>query len=929
MKKFLKRFFARLTSWTRTPRDEERLRAEIAEHIALQTADNLRAGMSAAEARRQAMLRFGGVEAMKEEYRDRRTLPFLETLVQDTRYATRRLRKAPAFTLTTVLTLALGIGATTSIFTLVYAVLMKSLAVARPNELYRLGKTVHCCQWGGYAQYEEFSLVSDELYLYFRDHTQGFAELAAFRASTSLFGLRRAGSAEQAQSYPGKYVSGNYFAMFGVNAIAGRTLTPADDSPSAPPAAVISNRLWQKFGSTPSVIGSVVNFNNQPFTVIGVAPPGFFGDTLNQTPPDFYLPLSAEPLMNPDTSVLHRPSTHWLEIIGRIEPGAKPAALEAQMRIELKQWLQSHWADMDITERAIFPKQTLYLSPGGAGIVSMRQAYQHWLHILMWVAGFVLAIVCANVANLMLVRGMEQRQRTSLSIALGARLARVVRQALTESLLLSFAGGVAGLAVAFAGTRLILHFAFPTLSFSAGVPISASPSMPILLFALAVSLLTGVAFGIGPAWMAARVDPIEALRGANRATSRSGSLSRKGLVVLQAALSLVLLSASGLLTAALHHLESQDFGFEIDRRTVVGFAPGLAGYRAAQLTSLYQRIHDSISALPGVDAVGICGYSPQSGDSWNDSVYVDGHPIPGPNDDSSTGWDRVTGGYFAAIGTPLLRGRGITEQDVDSTPHVAVINQAFAHKFFPNEDPIGKHFGRSEPGASRQYEVVGIVKDARYLTYNLEEPVGAFFFMPEAQYAVFPTADNTKGDVGTHFLDEIVVVTKPGATLSDFEVRRAISEVDSNLPVIRITALRDQVAAAFSQQRLIARLTSFFGVLSLILAALGLYGVTAYNASRRIGEIGLRMALGADRGQVVGLVLRGALGLILVGLLIGLLPAIESGRFLGSQLYGTNPYDPVVIAVSVSTLAFSALIAAVIPALRASRISPVEALRAE
>ena len=925
----LRRFLSRLTSWARSARDEERLRAEIAEHIALQTADNLRAGMPPAEARRQAMLRFGGVEAIKEEYREQRTLPFLETLVQDSRHAVRRLRKAPAFTVTTVMTLALGIGATTSIFTLVYAVLMKSLAVARPGELYRLGKSVHCCRWGGYVQYEEFSLISDDMYLYFREHTKGFAELAAFEAGTSLFGLRRAGSAEPAASYPGKYVSGNYFAMFGVSAVAGRMLAPADDSPSAPAVAVISYRLWQKYGSAPGVIGTVFNCNNQPFTVVGVAPAQFFGDTLNATPPDFYIPLSAEPLMNRDTSILHRPATHWLELIGRIRPGVNPATIEAQMRIELKQWLRSHWGDMDNNERAIFPEQTLFLAPGGAGITSMRQSYEHWLHLLMWVAGFVLAIVCANVANLMLVRGMTQRQQTSLSIALGARVSRVVRQALTESVLLSLAGGAAGLAVAFAGTRLILHFAFPTLPGRPGLPIGASPSLPVLLFAVAVSLLTGIAFGIGPAWMAARVDPIEALRGANRATSRSGSLARKALVVLQAALSLVLLSASGLLTAALGHLENQDFGFVQDRRTIVGFAPELAGYRAAQLDPLYQRIHDSLAALPGVEAVAICGYSPQSGDSWNDSVYVDGHPIPGPSDDHSTGFNRVTGGYFAALGTPILRGRGITDQDVESAPHVAVINQAFARKFFPHEDPLGKHFGRSEAGARRQYEIVGIAKDARYLTYNLERPVGAFFFMPEAQYAVFPNPDNTKGDVDTHFLSDIVVVAQPGVVLSDSEVRRAMAQVDSNLPVIRIMSLRDQVGGAFGQQRLIARLSSFFGLLSLVLASLGLYGVTAYNAGRRSGEIGLRIALGAGRAQVVGLVLRGAVALVLLGLLIGLPPALESGKFLGDQLFGLSPYNVAVIAVSLSALAFAAFLASLIPALRASRISPVEALRAE
>jgi len=334
-------------------------------------------------------------------------------------------------------------------------------------------------------------------------------------------------------------------------------------------------------------------------------------------------------------------------------------------------------------------------------------------------------------------------------------------------------------------------------------------------------------------------------------------------------------------------------------------------------------------ALPGVQSVALCGYSPLSSQSWNDDIYVDGHPAPGPNDQNDTSYDRVTGGYFDVIGNPILRGRGITAQDVESAPHVAVINQAFARKFFKDEDPIGKHFGRSEMGASRQYEIVGIAKDARYLTYDLEKPVDAFMFMPEAQHDVYPNADYTKGDIATHYLGDIVIVTKPGANLSDSAVRHAMAAVDAGLPVIRIRSLRNQVAATFSQQRMIARLTSFFGALSLVLAALGIYGVTAYNAGRRTGEIGLRMALGAARGQVVGLVLRGALGLILFGLLIGLPAAYESGRFLGDQLFGLNPHNVAVTVVSALALAAAAFLASLIPALRASRISPLDALRTE
>jgi predicted permease len=505
----------------------------------------------------------------------------------------------------------------------------------------------------------------------------------------------------------------------------------------------------------------------------------------------------------------------------------------------------------------------------------------------------------------------------------------MVRQALTESTVLSLMGGMAGLAVAFAGTRLILHFAFATTPGYAGVPISASPSLPVLLFAFVVSLITGIAFGIAPAWMAARVDPIEALRGVNRSTNRSGSLPRKMLVILQAAMSLVLLAASGLLTAALHNLENQNFGFEQSRRIVAGIDPALAGYQAPQLTTLYRRIHESLAALPGVEAVAVCSYSPLSGDSWNDGVFVDGHPPPGPKEDNMSSFERVTEGYMDVIGNRIVRGRGITEQDTESSLHVAVVNEAFARKFFPRASPIGRHFGRSESGAGRLYQIVGIAKDARYLTYNLDLPVGPFFFLPATQYDVFSKAEFTKGDARSHYLGDVVIVARPGVTLADSDVRKALAAVDPNLPVIYVRSLRDQVSGQFTQQRLIARLTSLFGILSVVLASLGLYGVTAYNAGRRTNEIGVRMALGAHRGHVLALVLRGGLALVAIGLLMGLPLALVAGRLLGNQLYGTNPYNPAVIVIAVLALGLSALVASLIPAFRASLISPLEALRAE
>jgi predicted permease len=895
-------------------------REELESYLRLTAQEYIERGMEPSAARAAAQRKLGNATLIVEEVYRMNTVTFIEGALRDVRHALRMIRSNPGFSSAAILSLALGIGATTSIFTLAHAVLLKSLPVARPDELYRVGKEARCCYIGGYSQDKEFSLISYDLYKYLRDNTNGFVELAAFPAADMLFGVRRAGNSEAAQTYGGEFVSGNYFAMFGIGAYAGRTLTARDDQAGAPPAALMSYRLWQeRYGSDPSVIGSTFNVDEKPFTVVGITPPGFFGDTLRGTPPDFFLPLNTEPFVESDAD-LNKYDTHWLELIGRIQRGAKPASIEAEMRVELKQWLRSHWGEMSAGDRVKFPEQTLFLAPGGAGITSMRERYERWLQILMAVTGFVLLIVCANVANLMLVRGMERRRETSLRIALGARASRIVRQEFTQSMMLSLFGGAAGLAIAFAGTRLILHFAFPSNSGMAGVPIDASPSLPVLLFAFVISTIAGVAFATAPAWIATRTDPIEALRGASRVTARSGSLPRKALVVFQIALSLALLSASGLLTSALHALETQDFGFAQERRMVAKINPRLAGYQPAQLSQLYRRIHDSIAGVPGVSSVALCLYSPPGG-VWGSGVWVDGHFAPGPRDDNSSSWDRVTAGYFDVIGTPIVKGRGVSQEDTAASRHVAVVNEAFARKFFKNEDPIGRHFGQSA-GASGEFEVIGVVKDARYLTSNLDQPNGPFFFSPEAQ------ADYTKS-LGSLFLHDIVILTRPGANLSIAEVRQAMASVDPGLPIISIQTLREKVGLQFTQQRLVARLVSFFGALSLILSSIGLYGVIAYNTGRRVNEVGVRIALGATRGDVVRLVLKGAFGLILTGLSIGLPLSFAAGRLLGSQLYGINPYNPAITITAVVTLGLSALLASVVPAIRASLISPLDALREE
>src|SRR5215470_3505753 len=447
---------------------------------------------------------------------------------EDVRYALRQFRKAPGFTATAVLTLALGIGATTSIFTLVHAVLLKSLPVANPAQLVRVGNEENCCINGGMQ--DNWSLFSYEQYKQFKAGTSGFEELAAMQAGASLMGVRWTGNNKPSESYRAEYVSGNYFSTFGIPAYRGRMLAQQDDNKSAPLVAVMSYRTWQqKFGGDPAVVGTGFVMNSQPVTVIGIAPPGFFGDRIQSNPPAFWLPLNSEPAVEPAIAVLDAAELDWLDLIGRVSPRADKKAMEAQMQVELRQFLLSPESKVQERTKPLVAKQTLHFSAGGGGIQQMRDEYQDGLHLLMWISAFVLLIGCANLANLMLVRATARKQQITIRSALGAPRRALVRQALTESVVLALMGGAVGIAIAFAGTRTILRLAFP----KDYVPIDAAPSLPVLGFAFVVSVLTGMLFGIAPAWMTASANPAEALRGAGRSIGRQGAWGQKSLVVVQ------------------------------------------------------------------------------------------------------------------------------------------------------------------------------------------------------------------------------------------------------------------------------------------------------------------------------------------------------------------------------------------------------------
>jgi macrolide transport system ATP-binding/permease protein len=847
----------------------------------------------------------------------------MNQLMQDVRFALRQLRKTPGFTVTAVLTLALGIGANAAIFTLVHAVLLQNLPVGDPKTLVRVGDTNDCCVNGGTPDNNDYSIFAYDLYKHLRDNTPEFEQLAAMQAGIGNGSITARSSQPDAlpKALRGEFVTGNYFQTFGLRPYAGRLLASTDDVEGAPMAAVMSYQTWQRdYALDPSVVGSTFVLNTNPVTIVGITPPAFYGDRMTDTPPDFFIPMVMEPVMVP-ASILHRHESNWVYLLGRVKPGTALGPLQAKMSGELRNWLADLPLYQKDDQKKNLAQSHVVLTPGGIGIANMQQEYGKGLQFLMSISALVLLIACANIANLVLVRGMARRTETSIRMALGAQRMRLIRQLLTESLVLSCIGGLVGLVLAFVGTKLLLAMAFPDAT---SLPIHANPSVPVLAFAFGLSLVTGLVFGIAPAWVTSHSEPAEALRGSNRSTTEHSGWLQRSLVVLQAALSLVLLVGAGLMGKSLNNLENQNFGVETENRVVAHISPDNAGYKPEQLQALYERIDQGLRVLPGVQRVALSLYTPLEGDNWGEGVFIQGRPEPGPNDSVGASWVRVSPEFFDIIGQHLQRGRGITIQDTATSLPVAVVNQAFVKKFFPKgEDPIGVHFGVSGVKSSSDFEIVGVVSDVKY--NNVRRPVRAMYFRPLLQVA--HTEPNT--DIRSLYAGAIMLQTKGPVQGLESQVRRALASIDPNLTVVRYETFAGQISGLFNQERLIARLTLMFGVLALVLASVGLYGVTAYTVARRTPEIGIRMAMGADRGSVVGMVLREAMLQAVIGLTIGLPVALLCVRFVQSQLYSVAGRDAEVLSLAIATLIVSAFAAGWIPARRAASTDPVKALRTE
>lgn len=905
-----------------SPKPHREIDDELQFHIDRQAQEYMATGMTLEAARRRAVVAFGGIESVRAQSHEQRPSFFLGTLLQDVSYAFRQLRKSRGFTVTAVLTLALGIGANAAIFTLINAILLKNLPVADPSTLIRIGDTSECCINGGTRHDGSYSLFATDTWHELQKNAPEFEELAAMQAGIGQIIARRNKTQESAHSVTGEFVSGNYFRTFGLQAQTGRLFTDADNVDGAPFVAIMSYDMWQNnYAGDPSIVGSIFWINNNAVTIIGIAPKGFYGDRLSSAPPDFYLPIECMPVLA-GSAFVHEPSKRWLYIIGRVKPGVAIAPLQAKVSELVRQSFAATETFSDADGKRALARARVVLSFGGAGIQDMQDSYASKLKLLMWISGLVLLIACANIANILLVRGMNRRQEMSIRTALGAMRARIIRQLLTESIVLSMISGIAGLIVAYAGTRMLLAMAFPGAH---NVTIDASPSGVVLSFALGISLLTGILFGVVPAWITSNAVPADALRSGTRTAVSGASLLQRSLMALQSALALVLLVGAGMFIQSLDKLRNIDLKLDPTNRYIVHFNPQASGYSPAQVEALYRTIQDRFHAIPGVQKVGISTNTPMEANNSSEGVQVQGQPFL--NDGAS--WVRGNAEYFDSVGTRVLMGRGFTIRDTSTSPVVAVVNQSFVKRFFkPGENPIGRRFGSPGTQSSGDFEIVGVVEDTAYTSAIWKDH--QMYFIPLTQ-RIPESARRRPIEQDTDlYAGAIVIQTDRVMDNMESIARQTLAAINPNLSVVKFQTFDEQIADRFTQDRMITRLMTLFSMLALLLASLGLYGVTAYTVARRTCEIGIRMALGADRSSVVGMIMRGAMLQTAIGVaVIGIPVAWFCVRYIESQLYESKGFSLAVLATSTLTLTAAAAVAGLIPAQRAASTDPSQALRTE
>ena len=930
---------------------ERELDEELSGFLDASTQDKRRAGMTAEQAARAARIEMGSANAVKHKVWSARWESTLEGLLQDARIGLRMLAKSPAFTGIALLSLALGIGGNTAIFTLINQVMLRNLPVQHPEQLVSFGDAENSGIAGGidigayglYPWYFARQLQADP------GPFQGIASYCSFSGQASVR-LPSAGGAPASNASAilvrTSLVSGNYFSVLGAQPFMGRAISPSDDAtPGSGAVVVISHHFWQQsLSSDPAILGKTIGINGTPFDVIGVMPEAFHGIKRQLEPPDLWTPISMQ------TVVLQHPSlllptgaasgTYFLNVFGRLSPQASTSkSAQGQSQAWLDQQIRTGLRALEGSKLTPAREQeidhvTEPLIPAARGVSSVRSQYGDSLQILMGVVLLVLLIACANLANFLLARSATRRREVATRLALGSSRARIVRQCLMETFLLSLAGGLLGLAIAFAATRALIAFVGRGTAYIAMSPV---PDAQVLLFTLGVSLLTGLLFGLAPAIVAARTGAAGNLNAGTRTAQSSGGKSArffpKALVTVQVMLSLLLLVGAGLFLRTLRNLENQDYGFERSHLLLVDFNAKLAGYKPSQMPGLHQQLLERLSALPGVKSVALALTPPISYGNWSSSMTIPGY-TPAPKENTNSNLNRVSGQYFETAGIGIVAGRAINEGDTANRQKVAVVNETVAKHFFPKGDAIGRSLSIDGEEVRGPWQIVGIARDTKSGDPRDKDP-HRITYIPLAQIDPFDPVD-TSAPAGTapeenqaRFAGLILLRTTGDPAQTIGAVRAAVASIDPNLPLTQITTIRDQIDDFMSHDQLVSTLTAIFAGLALLLAAIGLYGVMSYNVVRRTNEIGIRIALGAQTPAVQWMILRESLLLLAIGVGLGLPLTYAGTKYIKDQLFGLSAFDPVTFAVALIVVSGMTLFAAWLPARRATKVDPMVALRCD